>query len=693
MGRQRKQRRRCIFECLEDRRLLTSDVELQPEPLPAAETRDAAASRPEPRIVGGNETVPGRWPWMASVQDEDFGHFCGGSLITPAVVVTAAHCVFDFFGELTDPESLRVVLGRHDLSTDAGEELRVSSIVAHPNYDPFTLDSDIAVLLLSASSQQQPIGYVSPADEPLFVPGTLATAVGWGETEVDPAPDRLREVTVPIVSNQVANQPQSYAGQVSDNMLAAGLPEGGVDSCFGDSGGPLMVANGPGGHTLAGIVSWGLGCGQPDFYGIYTRVSAFSSWLDTFAGRADDAFEPNNTSASAFDLLTGDQLHEGLTIHHADGDDWYRWTALESGQLDVDVAFRHAQGDLDLQIYDSNGKFLSQSTTVTDDEHVTVEVVAGQEYSLRVFGLRSAVSVEYSLSIDGPGMALTDVFEPNDSPSQAPALFFAPFSTLSLHEPDDEDWFRISALQAGTLQVDLSFAHALGNVELEVYDSTGLELLTSSLTETDDERVSLEVVAGDQYLVRVFGADSATHPGYQLDFFIETAQDRFEPNNEQSQAFDLVTGDVIFDDLSIHVDEDEDWFQWTSPLGGVMSVRISSDDFFSDLDLELYDSDGDFLDASTGLDSNETITYLTERGETVLIRVVSFFGPVSSYSLQIDGRGSVPRDDLEPNNDPEDASPIAGLQGLAEDLSLHRGRRRGLVCLASCGRRRIFGSD
>jgi secreted trypsin-like serine protease len=92
-------------------------------------------------------------------------------------------------------------------------------------------------------------------------------------------PNALMEVTLPAVSNARCNKPASYDGKIKNMMFCAGRKEGGPDSCQGDSGGPATVTT-PTGLKLAGIVSWGDGCGFPNKYGVYTRVSAFTSWVE-----------------------------------------------------------------------------------------------------------------------------------------------------------------------------------------------------------------------------------------------------------------------------------------------------------------------------------------------------------------------------------------------------------------------------
>lgn len=241
------------------------------------------------RIVGGTVAAPGEFPWQvgllrASQADNFIAQFCGGTLVAPLWVVTAAHCVKS--GDtVTNPASLQILVGTNDLA-GGGNRLNVAQIIVHPGFVGSTTGGDVALVKLASAAAQQTIGLVSPAAEPaLAAPGTVSTVTGWGNTETaDDYPTLLMKVDMPIVSNAVCNAPASYNGGIKADMLCAGLASGGKDSCQGDSGGPLIVANGSGGFALAGIVSFGIGCADPDYYGVYARVSAFHDWIISVAG-------------------------------------------------------------------------------------------------------------------------------------------------------------------------------------------------------------------------------------------------------------------------------------------------------------------------------------------------------------------------------------------------------------------------
>ncbi|KAM6965952.1 trypsin-like [Tautogolabrus adspersus] len=234
------------------------------------------------RIVGGQVAPEGSWPWQVSLHTSvSRSHFCGGSLINNQWVMSAAHCF-----QSSSASNLVVYLGRQSQEgTNSNEVSRtVAEVIVHPNYNSGTSDNDIALLRLSSAvtfnSFILPVCLAAPGST--FFSGIDAWVTGWGTIGSGvplPSPQNLMEVEVPIVGNRKCNCNYGV-GRITDNMICAGLEAGGRDSCQGDSGGPL-VSKQNNIWIMEGVVSFGIGCAQANFPGVYTRVSQYQSWINS----------------------------------------------------------------------------------------------------------------------------------------------------------------------------------------------------------------------------------------------------------------------------------------------------------------------------------------------------------------------------------------------------------------------------
>lgn len=223
-----------------------------------------------PRIVGGHVSPDGSHRFQVALlfagEPDNFAAFyCGGSLYRGRFVITAAHC-----SDFVTAKSVRVLVGTQSLNK-GGKRYRVRKIVVHPKWDMETFDYDIAVWCLEEEVPDAPKLRISQEDPPL---GTMMKVSGWGAlTDSGGFPVTLREALVPRVHRDNCNDANSYNGDITKRMICAGFNGGQIDSCFGDSGGPLTRPRPKGGRILTGIVSWGDGCALPDKFGVYTRVS------------------------------------------------------------------------------------------------------------------------------------------------------------------------------------------------------------------------------------------------------------------------------------------------------------------------------------------------------------------------------------------------------------------------------------
>lgn len=275
-----------------------------------------ASGEAEPRIVGGGFADISDYPWQGALTidpDKSSGDafdrfFCGGSLLTSRIVITAAHCVEDGDPDCdgavppvpcnaltdpapgngtrkNDPDDLSVVLGRTTL-TDGGEgvEHELIDVVMNPGFDPYDFDGDIALLVLAEPSSQAPIKIAGEDEGDLWGPGVATEVSGWGAiSEGGPISDTLKAAVTPIISDAACGSPSVYGYEFNAaTMVCAGYLDGGTDTCNGDSGGPLESPLEGGGHRLVGITSWGYGCAGEDAPGVYTRIAeaAQRTWVE-----------------------------------------------------------------------------------------------------------------------------------------------------------------------------------------------------------------------------------------------------------------------------------------------------------------------------------------------------------------------------------------------------------------------------
>jgi trypsin len=266
------------------------------------------ATAPAHAIVGGHDASPGEYPFIAHLLiDRTFQ--CTGTLVTPTHVVTAAHCGSIVPGGIANVpigqpgQLIEVSIGAYRTPSSSltggyasdGEEHVAKAVTVNPGWAGLgSVGHDVAIVELDRPSAEPPVKIASAQERSLWAPGTLATIAGFGVTEADgDQPEVLQEAQVPIVADDVPAKAYPYlldgvdpvlGGFESDTQVAAGYPEGGVDTCQGDSGGPLLVAAGSE-MRLVGDTSYGQGCAEPDYPGIYGRLAGdtLREWIRSVA--------------------------------------------------------------------------------------------------------------------------------------------------------------------------------------------------------------------------------------------------------------------------------------------------------------------------------------------------------------------------------------------------------------------------
>jgi trypsin len=216
------------------------------------------------RIVGGDNVIVGEFPfyvWTSGTR------LCGGSIIWGDFIITAAHCAQAY------STSKNVRYG--STSRYVGTVLPIDRLISHPDFDTETMANDIMLVKLKQYSSR--LRYVTLNSDPLTpAEGVSITGMGYGSDGMQDTTTKLMKVKMPSVG--YSKCVETYDDMLNDNQMTCtgGSPEGGKDTCVGDSGGPMMI---DGTYTQIGIVSWGAGCAEPNTPSINTRISTYMPWI------------------------------------------------------------------------------------------------------------------------------------------------------------------------------------------------------------------------------------------------------------------------------------------------------------------------------------------------------------------------------------------------------------------------------
>merc|ERR1711872_160630 len=259
---------------------------------PPANTCKCGKANTVQRIVGGTETKKNEYPWQVLLKKD--GRFsCGGSLISNQAVLTAAHCL-----TTSTARRYKVQLGVHDMNNKEAHELELepSKVIKHPEYNSYTQDNDVAIIIL-----KEPVVFTHyysavclPTKGSSYY-GRDAIVSGWGTTyfgSKKPS-DRLQDAEVGTMTNaQCCNGKDGKykCYELKKSMLCAAAP--GKDACQGDSGGPLTTKQG-GNHVLIGVVSWGYGCAEKNYPGVYARTESQLDWIEKILSTYTQASDSN----------------------------------------------------------------------------------------------------------------------------------------------------------------------------------------------------------------------------------------------------------------------------------------------------------------------------------------------------------------------------------------------------------------
>jgi secreted trypsin-like serine protease len=376
-----------------------------------------------PAIVGGTPASPREYPaqgWLLINldADPDFEAECGGSLVGSRWFLTAAHCALDATG-------FAVLLGDIDVTPPNNDWYDVVGVDVNAGYSGLTGQNDVAMLKLGRPAPYQPLRLIGTNEASTWAPGTPARIIGWGTTsENGPPSDVLLKADVPIVADSTCSTAYALHAPPMDpnTMVCAG--DGVHDTCQGDSGGPLMVRDAAGNWALAGITSWGEGCANPSYPGVYTRLGApdLNQWVLARYPRASFTVGPANTGmATTFTSTSFHPEPDGFTTFAWDfnGDGLY---ADGFGPTASTVFATHGPHEVGLQASRPGGDIAVARRVITVNGTPTVEaggppnrLIEGGRVVLHASGSDPEGPLTYSWDLDRNGTFETPGLHPTFS--------------------------------------------------------------------------------------------------------------------------------------------------------------------------------------------------------------------------------------------------------------------------------------
>ena len=400
--------------------------------------------------------------------------------------------------------------------------------------------------------------------------------------------------------------------------------------------------------------------GDENQYSLNFNVSGCDQPVDPQL--APDQYEENDLSQSAARLEAGS--YSGLTRTSGD-DDWYIVSVCEGGQIDVEILFSHAQADLNAWLYNSGVLYLDGSLSSTDNETLSASGLSAQDVYINVFGYGAAEAVyDMTITISGCEQGLEeDRLEENDTRQTGEYLRPNLYSNLTITQ-GDEDWVVFDVCEGGTIDIQITFSDAEGDLDMSLYGPSD-NLLQSSASSSDNEAINYTNATQGQYALRVYGWSGATNR-YDLEFSVSNcapvgpASDWFEVNNTRQTATAVAPSNYL--DLTITTG-DEDWFEVDVCQGGTLSASIYFSDAEGDLELSLVSSADVSLDDSFSSTDDESVSYANASAGLYYLRVFGWQNAVNSYDLSIsvtdcDPIGLLP-DRLEENDTLQTAEILA----------------------------------
>ncbi|MHA1273216.1 MAG: PPC domain-containing protein [Promethearchaeota archaeon] len=405
----------------------------------------------------------------------------------------------------------------------------------------------------------------------------------------------------------------------------------------------------------------------------YIRVNKTGSYpnnynltVTLYPIETDDSYEENDDFANAKKLSEG--IYKNLKCWD---DDWFYINGTSGDSLNITIKFTHANGDLDLCVYDPSLTLIGNSSSTTDNEQVLYNMTSNGYYYIYIYKKSSGDNNNYDLiiQIKPPGIS-DDSYEENDNFIDAKQLTAGTYNNLKCF---DDDWYYISVSENNNLNITIKYSYINGDLDLELYDSSQT-LLDSSTSTTDDESISYDITSGNggNYYFRVYKKNPSDNNSYILIISINSIQpsdDSFEENDNIFEAAPINAG--TYTDLNC---SDDDYYSIDLNAGDTIIVQIIFINFMGNLDL--YFCKLDFiteiiLNYSTSTTDNEEISYKISTTGTYFIKVnkSSILEPSNLYNMIITiEKASTSSDNQENNGDKGEDDSSSGNSDFANDL-------------------------
>ncbi|GCL34680.1 hypothetical protein PA905_39060 [Planktothrix agardhii CCAP 1459/11A] len=411
------------------------------------------------------------------------------------------------------------------------------------------------------------------------------------------------------------------------------------------------------------------------------------------AATVDDRYEQNDSLGGAAPLqLQNGQFSDNSLVLAANDPDWFQFTVPQnpSPGSNISVDLVNFIATLGLDLYDQNGNWVNSSYNFSNGYSngatIPLDYLTPGTYYADVWGYSdyanpanpNAAPITYGLSINatsagsGNNNGIADSLEENDTRETATLISLGYYGNLANIQSKDPDWYRfdLPGNQAPGSNITIDFQNSLGDLDFYLYDQNNSLVGSSTSGSNDTESIPLSGLGAGTYYAQVVGYAGATNPNYELTLNATTGgatgtDDRYE-TNEQNVENDSRPGARLLELSNIGqfsanslVANDDDWFQFTVPQNPIpgSNINIGFSNAQGNLDLYLYDLNGNYVDASYNWWDGETISLDALPGGTYYAQVTGYGVTNPNYSLNINAQGGIilpttgSDDPLEYNND------------------------------------------